>query len=229
MARSQLLKDIVNGKESLENILLRLKVILSDLENEDIMNWVNGELEGYAENKDTLPSYRILKGSPIGTYFINHQTQYTNQPVPLKQLISDEELYDNIITLKLTNSIRAIQNILNSDSRDNFAKIIETGLCHAISTEELQIALMRIKFGSNQLDDVVSKVKSKLIEIVLELEKHFNNLDELDIEEQLGEENTNRDNIVYNIQNIIYDSSLKLGDSNKITRSKLGNLFGGNR
>lgn len=45
MARSQLLKDIVNGKENMESILLRLKVILSDLDSQPIIEWVNGELE----------------------------------------------------------------------------------------------------------------------------------------------------------------------------------------
>ncbi|WP_269800869.1 AbiTii domain-containing protein [Bacillus sp. SN10] len=47
MARSQLLKDVVSGQASLENILLRLKVILSDLDNDLTMSWIQGELHGY--------------------------------------------------------------------------------------------------------------------------------------------------------------------------------------
>lgn len=62
MARSQLLKDLVNGQETLENILLRLKVILSDLDNELIMNWIQGELQGF-DTKEDIPTYRIKKGS----------------------------------------------------------------------------------------------------------------------------------------------------------------------
>jgi hypothetical protein len=66
MSRSQLLKDVVNGNVSIETILLRLKVILSDLNNETIENWVNGELKGFNGAKD-VPSYRILKGTAFGT------------------------------------------------------------------------------------------------------------------------------------------------------------------
>jgi len=54
------LKEIVNGSVSLETILMRLKVILSDLENDTIMSWVRGELEGYSDRP--LPSYRIFDG-----------------------------------------------------------------------------------------------------------------------------------------------------------------------
>ncbi|WP_144697732.1 hypothetical protein [Fictibacillus phosphorivorans] len=227
MARSQLLKDIVSGKESIENILLRLKVILSDLDSEPITMWVNGELEGYKGQKEILPQYRILKGTPTGTFLVNYNFKYTEAPVPVRSLITDDKHYENLITVNITDSISAIQNILNNENRENYAKIIDTDFCHAISTEELQIASMKIRFGSNQLDSVVSKVKSKLIDIVMELEKQFHNLDELDIEKQVEEDKFRRDNVVYNIQNIIYDGSLKVGDNNKINKSNLGHLLGG--
>lgn len=229
MARSQLLKDIVCGNENIENILLRLKVILSDLDSEPITKWVNGELEGYKGKVDTLPEYRVLKGTPMGTYIVNYNVQYTNAQVPLKLLISDNQLYDNIITSHFTQSLSTIQNMLSSENRGNISKMIDTEFCHAISTEELQIANMHIRIGSNQLDDIVAKVKSMLVDIVMELEKQFDNLDELDIGEQVEEDTTKKDNVVVNIQNIIYDESVKIGDKNKIGKSRLGHFFGGSK
>lgn len=32
--------------------------------------------------------------------------------------------------------------------------------------------------------------------------------------------------MIYNIENIIYDKSVKVGDKNKIERSRIGHLFG---
>lgn len=180
MARSQLLKDLVSGKESIENVLLRLKVILSDLNNESIMNWVNGELKGYKEKGD-FPDYRIMKGIPIGTYLVNFTTKYSNSPVPIQFLI-DEEKIDELTTLYISDSIVSLQKGLLGNNRDNYARIIPTAFCHAISTDELQIAGMRINAPSNVLDGIVSNVKSKLVEVVMELEKQFDNLDELDNE-----------------------------------------------
>ncbi|WP_244913531.1 hypothetical protein [Heyndrickxia sporothermodurans] len=223
VARSQLLKDAVSGKVSIENILLRLKVILSDLGNENIMNWVNGELEGY-KDKENIPSYRIFKGNIFGTYVINFRFQYTNSPVPLETLLPIEQV-DEIRTIRVFDGIATIQNILQGENMESYGTVIPTAYCHAISTGELQIAGMRVKIASNQLDGIVSRVKSKLVEVIMELEGEFENLDELDIRTQIkmGE---SAEQVIYNIESIIYDGSIKVGDKNKINKSRIGHLWG---
>ncbi|WP_394542755.1 AbiTii domain-containing protein [Priestia aryabhattai] len=225
MARSQILKDVVSGKESIENILLRLKVILSDLDNELIMKWVDGELQGY-KSEDDLPKYRIFRGSIIGTYLVNYQAKYTNAPVPLEVLLPQEKI-DNISIVTVNDSIATVQNMLDGENRERFAKVIPTAFCHAISTSQLQIVGMNVHLSSNHLDGIVSSVKHKLIEIVMQLEKQFDNLDELDIKSQVEEDSSKRDQIVYDIENIIYEGSpISIGDKNKINKSKLGHIFG---
>lgn len=223
MGRSQLLRDAVSGKESIENILLRLKVILSDLDNENIMNWVNGELEGY-KDKENIPSYRVLKGNITGTYLVNFTTQYTDAPVPLDFLISKEKI-EELREIKMTDGISTIHNILQGENREDYAFVIPTAYCHVISKDNLQIAGMRVKVASNQLDGIVSRVKSKLVEVIIELEKEFENLDELDIRFQM-EGNESAKQVIYNIENIIYDESIKIGDKNKMDRSRIGHFWG---
>ncbi|MFD5020014.1 hypothetical protein ACFWMP_14020 [Paenibacillus sp. NPDC058367] len=225
MSRSQLLKDLVGGNTSIENILLRLKIILNDLENEMIMGWVNGELAGYKE-KGTVPKYRILKGSPIGTFIVNQRFKYTDSQVPLESLLSREEI-DSIITLDVLDSIATLQTILDGENRDRYAKQISTALCHSISVNDLQIAGMNVMIPSNQLDGIVSHVKSKLVEVILELEKQFVKLDDLDIRLQIDENSSKKEQVIYNIEQIIYEGSIEIGDKNKLQRSKLGKWFGG--
>lgn len=227
MGRSQLLKDVVSGKESIENILLRLKVVLSDLNNKPIMNWVNGELQGYKETDD-VPNYRILKGNPMGTYFINSVVKYTDASVPLGHLLPSD-IIDELNILEFTDSITAVQNLLNGENRNNLSKLIPTEYCHAISTRELQIASMRIGYSSIHLDGIVSNVKSKPVDIVMELEKQFDNLDDLDIKAQVEESSTKREQVTYNIEQIIYEGSIEVGDKNKFSKSKLGHLFEGGK
>lgn len=226
MARSQLLKDLVGGRDSIENILLRLKVILSDLDNELIINWIDGELQGYT--KEEVPSYRVLKGELMGTYLLNYQFKYTNAPVPVEHVL-DEERVNQLKTITITDSITALQNVLNDKNKDNYGRIIPTALCHHISTDEFQIAGMRSIVASNHLDGIVSKVKSKLVDIVMELEKQFDNLDEMDIKSQVEEDYSKKEQVVLNIEKIIYDGSIKVGDKNKFSKSKLGHLFGGKK
>lgn len=226
MARSKLLTDLVNGSSSLETILLRLKVILTDLEDEKILDWIKGELEGYKETP--VPSYRTLRGIPTGTFIVNYQNQYTNARVPLGSTFLTEELIETIITLEYTDSINTIQNLLNSENRNDLKKSIETELCHNISTQQLQILGMTIDYSSNQIDGIVSVVKSKLVDIIMELEKTFDNIDALDISSQIEENPKVTDQIIYNIQSIVFGDSteVEIGDGNKIKGSKFGKMFG---
>lgn len=225
LARSQLLKDVVNGKESIESILLRLKVVLSDLDNNAIINWVEGELKGYKE-PNVVPPYRVLRGAPKGTFIINQVAQYTNANVPLRHMLS-EDLIDKMVTLDVTDSIGALQNILNGENRNHYQKLIPTEFCHRISTLELQITGMTIYYGANQLDALVSNVKAKLVDVIMELEKQFVNLDDLDIKDQVGDNREKKEEVVANIHQIIFDNSITVGDKNKIGSSKLGHWFGG--
>jgi hypothetical protein len=131
--------------------------------------------------------------------------------------------------MKMGGSIATIQNILNGPNREYIAKIIPTALCHSISVEELQIDQMNIRFSSNQFDGIVSMVKSKLVEIVMEWEKRFDNLDDLDIKSQVEEDSAKKEQAVYNIEQIIYEGAITVGDKNKFSKSKLGYLFAGGK
>lgn len=224
MARSQLLKDVVSGQASLENILLRLKVILSDLDNDLIMSWIQGELHGY-DSGEELPTYRVLKGSPVGTYLVNGSAKYTNAQVPIEAVLN-KEMIENMITVNVQDSIKTLEEILNGKSKENYGIVVPTSICHGISNYDLQIIGMTIKCASNLLSGIVSKVKSKLVDIIMELEKQYENLDEMDIKSQVDEDTSKKEQVILSIEQIIFDESIKLGDKNKLSRSGIGNWFG---
>ncbi|MBZ4222493.1 hypothetical protein LAE98_10315 [Bacillus wiedmannii] len=227
MARSELLKDLVTGQETLENILLRLKVILSDLDNEVIMNWIQGELQGYDTNED-LPTYRIIKGSPVGTFFVHYSTKYTNAQVPLENLIPQERI-DQLTTMYINDSINTLQGVIDKGDSVSYGKVVPTALCHSISIEELQITGMSIRCSSNVLSKIVANVKSKLVDVIMELEKQYENLDEMDIKSQVDEDTSKKEQVILNIEQIIFDESIKLGDKNKLSKSRIGHWFGGGK
>lgn len=224
MAKSQLLKDFVKNEGNLETILLRLKVILTDLQDETILKWVDGELSGY---KDDVPEYRILTGIPIGTFVVNGRVQYTEANVPLSGRMSKEDI-ETITTMEMTDSINAISNLINSKQKDNIARRIPTEICHSISDYQLQIASMRIAFSSNQLDGIISSVKSKILDVIMLLEKNFENIDELDILSQVEEKPQVTQEVIYHIQQVVFGDSteIEIGDKNKIKSSSLGKFLG---
>jgi hypothetical protein len=70
---------------------------------------------------------------------------------------------------------------------------------------------------------ILSNIKSKLMDILLKIEKEFGNLDTLDT---FSEENNPDPQAVENLQqfiiNVVYDKSIKIGDHNKIKSSEIG-------
>ncbi|MCG7377406.1 hypothetical protein MH215_10400 [Paenibacillus sp. ACRSA] len=226
MSRSQLLKDLVSGTITLENILLRLKIILSDLESIAIMEWINGELEGYSEGVE-LPEYRVLTGVPMGTFIVNGRVQYTKSQVPIESLLTSQQVED-IKTVHLYDSVSTLQAISSSDKEGSYGKQISTYDCHYISKPHLQIASMHVSIPSNLLTGIVFKVKSKLLDVIMELEKRFENLDDLDIKSQIQSDEY-KEQIVNNIGQIIYEGKIEIGDKNKIKGSGIGKLFRGGK
>lgn len=216
MPRSQLLKDLISGRESLENILMRLKVIIADLDDESIMNWVNGEIQGYEGNP---PKYRVLRGELFGTYILNGYAQVTgNVPLPNRLLEETKEL---LRTVNIKDSIGTIKGIVEGENE--FANVIPANLCHSLSTHSVQIINMRCQVPKNFLERIVTHVKGKLLDVILELEKQFTNLDELDISSQIEANAEKRQETITTINNIVYDNSITIGDGNKIGESEIGN------
>lgn len=115
---------------------------------------------------------------------MNYKFKYTNAAVPIHSLLNLDEI-NKLVTLNITDSIAVIQTILNGENRDDYGRVISTSYCHAISVETLQIASMKIMLSANHLDGIVSFVKSKLVEVIMELERQFTNLDDLDIKAQI--------------------------------------------
>lgn len=56
MAKSQIIKDLANGKFSLKTSLKRAKVLMSGLNDKRALTWINNELVGYSSS-DKLPDY----------------------------------------------------------------------------------------------------------------------------------------------------------------------------
>lgn len=222
MAKSQLLKDSVSIDTPLETILFRLKVILDDLDDSVISAWVKSEVEGY-EDKEMLPPYRILNGRIMGTYLANGQFMIKNAEIPLLTVLPEEEV-NTWRTLHITNEISSLEKSLQANS-GGLSKSIPTEFCHLISTPDMQIVEMATIANVTQVNRIVSKVRSKIIDIILELEKKFVNLDDMDIRSQLEFNDIDRQQIIFHLGNIIYEGSIEIGDKNKINKSTIARLF----
>ncbi|UZJ78761.1 hypothetical protein [Fictibacillus sp. KU28468] len=224
MARSQILKDLVSGSGTLESVLIRLKVILSDLENYEINKWIESEIQGY-DNSIELPNYRILQGQAIGMYTLGnpfYRIEHTNSPVPLAHLSKLD--IKTILTLYLKDGVSAVLSLIKKEGPKQIKVPSET--CQVVSQENLQVYRMTLNFSDNQFQGVISSVKTRLTSIILKLEKEFGNLDSLDVFSN-EDDKQKLERIEQYIINVIYDKSITIGDNNKIKSSIIGH--GGER
>lgn len=215
---SEIIIDLIKNKTSVSDALYQLKLLISDLNDNSIINWINSELEGY-RNDDNMPPYRKLK-SPLygeiqyysGGSLINRKMQI---PVKTKHL--------NLLEFKMKDNISVIEKWAKEDSSDKkmpFDLRIASQIADMNLSEMCQIMGAWLPIASASFSEITNSVKNKILDILIELENKYDNLDDYTID---FKDKKDKDTTSKTIINIIYnDNSIKVGDKNKIDSSVLG-------
>lgn len=215
MAKSKIIKELANNSISLDTAMSRLMVIAADIGNDDLLQWVENELSGYKESSK-VPNYRRINGLPIVYSGINGRFQMTNQPLILEGILDKEHL-ESLNEYIITEDIRTIEGFSRSDDK----AAVDLSFLQGIVYERTGIRCTSIKMliPNNYFSKVISDVKTKILRVLIMLDKELGNLDSLDIDDSsLSEE----DRIAFNqtVNNFIFnDNSVTIGDKNKIDDS----------
>jgi len=215
MAKSRIIKELANNKVPLEVAINRLLIIASDTDNEKLAHWAEKELNGYS-NEDNIPSYRIVKvEDTIFKYSgINGMCKVQNVTLPFIELLEREGV--GRFNIRILDGIKTMEGIVNNDTdiklgrdRTEFASIIyeKTGIkCYSI----IQTV------PKNTFENVFNIVKTMLLKTLIQLDKSYGCLDDLDINidnktpEEIAKINTIVNNYMFS------DNSVHVGDKNKI-------------
>ena len=216
MARSNIIKNFINSSMDIDTALQNLLAILYCLDDKNLIGWVNKELSGYDES-DELPKYRKLKGRVMANFMVGF-TQYSNIQLGIGHL--DEDMQENLLNAHVYSSISTLEYMKNKEGA-RIEKPIPPELYHRLqknTNAHITEASVLIDIGS--INDIISKVRTKILETLLYLEKEFGNLDDLDIDisTKSKEELTS---IIKYIQINLYDNSITIGDNNKIKKSNI--------
>ena len=230
MAKSKIIKDLANGAIDTQTALKRTKVLLQDLDNEEVLQWINCEIEGYTTD-DEVPEYRKIGGQLYGSYIEGSMAmlmKYTNVPLSLGKM--PDEGKQKILITDMKEGIEALKYIVAENTETNvIARSIPADVYPYISmcnnNMEMIITSASVQLNMPQILNIFSKVESILLDILCYLEKEFGNLDELDIDtDSKNEEELNE--IIKHIQVIIYnDRSVAIGDNNKIKDSTISSTI----
>lgn len=228
MAKSQIIKDLANGVVDTQTALKRAKVLLQEFDNEEILHWVNYEIEGYPDDVD-VPEYRVIGGQLYGSYFkgsmASHIT-YTHVPISLGNLTKEEK--NDITTVKIGQGIEALKGIIAQSEKNEKSGLVKPIpaefyplIAHANNDMGMIITTACVELNMPKVLNIFPKIESKLLDILAYLEKQFGKLDDLDIdiESKSADELKSITNHIYVM--IYNDKSVTVGDNNKIKDSDI--------
>lgn len=179
MVKSQIIKDLAQDRITIESALRRLLVISYELDNSELQKWIENELNGYTNNS-IIPDYRKNVTYMIMYSGYNASTLIRQQP--LSESYFDKELQDIIKTRVIKDGVNILENSIKSKSEIIFNLIDFAGVVSHNSGGLIRCIRLEQIISKTTFLQILSNVKTKLIQLLLELEKEFGLLDDLDID-----------------------------------------------
>ena len=198
----------MSTEENLENVMLRLKTILHGLGDRELYQWIDYEVKGYPGEIE-VPEYRKIGITPTISYTDGIRT--INRGPAHLGVFSDEEL-DIILNHTERGGIGSLFD--NKDCVVSYDPVITHKFGEGF---DRKIAILEAfgKLPINAFAQININVKSKVLDILLDLESRFGNLDDFDVLSNLGEKEKEEAKTI--IKNYI-----QMGDNNVVKGSSLG-------
>ncbi|PRA97787.1 hypothetical protein CQ046_20130 [Chryseobacterium sp. MYb7] len=172
---SQIVNELIDDKSSLNGALLKTKVLASRIGNQELLKWTNAELSGYNSEED-LPEYRKNIWNALKGNVLNGNMKYTNYEIPTINL--DKEFESSLRCSSFQDSVSALESLLQFDGnlsipvRPEIVHIIEQNW-QAMGNPYLSIISCNKLLSRSSIVDIISNVRSKLLDFMLAIETEF--------------------------------------------------------
>lgn len=215
--RSKIIKDLIMDNINVLQAMQSLDLMLEDINDTEIKNWVSSELNGYKEKQD-VPKYRKVNTALIGNVQIGYSV-YKNISIP----ISDAEAIKMFTKLEIREPISKIIQIAKAENEcEEHSLLLEanTILVNYYNCTNGEVISAHRRLSLYAYNSIIAMIKDKLLEIFKLLEKNYGNLDELYID---FSDDSKKNLIIKEIGAIVFnDNSIKIGDDNQIKESLIG-------
>jgi hypothetical protein len=171
-----LIKDLSYGYVTLEQGLMRAKLIAFELENNQFKEWINNELRGYPKDINKVPSYRVFSCEIVAVIEYIGGTRL----IPCDLTSLDEGLEVSIYKVIANQSIPTLEENLKDRKDEQFG--YEEFPAHLVSlirnmTNNESLVGVKRKIQFSQVSHIINQTKNKLIDTLLELNSAFPNLE----------------------------------------------------
>ena len=215
MAKSKVIKELASNEISLEVALNRLLVIASDIENDELAQWVENELNGYSDDAE-LPAYRVIDNTRFVYSGINGRFSVENAPLPFLEILGlDKKNY----VFNILDGVNSLTSLI--EGKYEYGRDL-TAMAGAVRAKTgIACTSIRQLVPNNVIENIVSAIKSKLLKVLIKLDKEYGCLDELDIDiTEKDPEEVRKINATI-INYIFEDRSIKIGDKNRIDGTEI--------
>lgn len=215
MKRSKIIIDLVRDEITVIQAINILKLLLQDCKNEKILNWLNREIDGYS-NEDEIPKYRKVSCNVVG----NVKSGYlvvSKMNIPVK-----EEYKKFVMNYDVRCGLNSVyQYSLAEEKEENHHLVLDMPLdyINAASLINGEITHARRELSIYAFTNILNDLKPIVLNIYMELERNYGNLDDYYIDMNDIEKSQQINNYIINI---LEDNSIRLGDSNTIKNSIIG-------
>ena len=167
-----LLDEIINllsdKKGSLNQSLLKTKVLLHKLGHQELTSWVSDELNGYGEGKE-VPKYRIV-GARVYGNLSNGGWRAENTLIPIRHL--SEHVRTSLETEKLRHALSVLEQFANTRKGSlirNLPPEYNPSLGKSLGNG-YWIESAWVQMECVQVVQVLTEIRTRLLDFVLELQ-----------------------------------------------------------
>lgn len=172
-----LIDQLTDNSITLTDILIKTKVLAFKLKNQELKNWIDFELNGYTEEK--LPDYRVLQCQIIGQLSNGFQ-RATNYPIPLIAL--NDKQRESITTVRLNQSISTLDDFVHKGDGSKMVMNVPPEMYGFLSKNYdngFEIEYARREIGKIQIVQLLTAVRTKLLDFLLKLNDEAGDSDDL--------------------------------------------------
>lgn len=180
MAKSKIIKELVNDEISLASTLKRIVILANDLENWELKTWAENELRGYDRQEETIPEYRKIYSTAFYYSGLINNLQIKNASLDIGYL--DKDILEEVKCYEMRESVSCIEKYLK-DYKDGISidRTILAPYVYKNSGHKIQCISISQTFSISQVEKIIQTISSKALNVLLKLDKEFGCLDDLDI------------------------------------------------
>lgn len=184
----KLIKEIIeilsSDRGKLSDALLKTKVLLHKIGHKELVEWVNYELNGYPD-KDMVPPYRVLPAQVL-VNASNGSWQLTSHPIPLRHL--EKDFRNSLEMAKMNQSLAVLEKFAEKETGHLQSPIPmeANGLLGKGLGNGYYISNAWCEISLSGVVQILTQVRSRLLDFVLELNEMFEGEPDDDGAKELG-------------------------------------------